>query len=51
MAGYTAAFQDVGKGRFEPFVLVGTRGGKLMGWMALAPIGVALRHNADVHIC
>lgn len=24
---------------------------KLMGWMAPAPIGVAMRHTADVHIC
>jgi hypothetical protein len=27
------------------------KGGKLMGWMAPAPIGVAMRHNADVDIC
>ena len=24
---------------------------QLMGWMAPAPIGVAMRHTADVHIC
>ena len=23
----------------------------LMGWMAPAPTGVAMRHTADVHIC
>jgi hypothetical protein len=28
-----------------------TPAGKLMGWMAPAPIGVAMRHNADVDIC
>jgi hypothetical protein len=28
-----------------------TIGGKLMGWMAPASIGVAMRHNADVDIC
>ncbi|ARE85385.1 hypothetical protein ROSMUCSMR3_03939 [Roseovarius mucosus] len=26
-------------------------GGELMGWMAPAPTGVAMRHTADVHIC
>jgi hypothetical protein len=27
------------------------KGRKLMGWMAPAPIGVAMRDTADVHIC
>tara|TARA_B110000977_G_scaffold43555_1_gene59058 strand:- start:27 stop:215 length:189 start_codon:yes stop_codon:yes gene_type:complete len=28
-----------------------TMGSKLMGWMAPAPTGVAMRHTVDVHIC
>jgi len=27
------------------------KGGLLMGWMAPAPTGVAMRHNAGVDIC
>jgi hypothetical protein len=28
-----------------------TKGGKLMGWMAPASTGVAMRHNAGFKIC
>jgi len=37
--------------RFPPLVSIDANGPKLMGWMAPASTGVAMRHSAVVKIC